>query len=152
MPNKLARKTHRMKVFKQKGFTLIELMVVIGIIVLLATMMMVNYQGASKKARDSRRAADLEQLRSALEIEYTDANKYPASYGAWSNRLSTQGPKQNNTDDYIYTPLKVNGSTENNAYRICVELWEGDPANIPAANKPAATGCALNQLYGVTNP
>lgn len=60
------------------GFTLIELLVVIFIIGLLASIVVVSVNAARKKARDARRIADLDTVRTALEM-YADANggKYP---------------------------------------------------------------------------
>lgn len=61
----------------KKGFTLIELLIVIAIIGLLSTLAVVALGSARVKARDSKRLADLKQLQTALELYYTDQNKYP---------------------------------------------------------------------------
>lgn len=53
---------------KNKGFTLIELIVVVTIIAVLTVVGVVSYSGTNKKARDSRRMADLEKIRIALEL------------------------------------------------------------------------------------
>lgn len=47
---------------RQKGFTLIELLVVIGIIGLLATLAVVAFGNAQKKARDSKRISDIRSV------------------------------------------------------------------------------------------
>lgn len=62
----------------KKGFTLIELIVVIAIIGLLSTLAVVALGSARQKARDSKRLSDLKQLQTALELYYTDVNAYPA--------------------------------------------------------------------------
>jgi prepilin-type N-terminal cleavage/methylation domain-containing protein len=59
------------------GFTLVELLVVISIIGILATLAMVSYTGAQKQARDTRRKSDLKQYQAALE---SYANSYQALY------------------------------------------------------------------------
>ncbi len=64
-----------------KGFTLIELLIVIAIIGLLSTLAVVALGSARVKARDSKRLADLKQLQTALELYYTDQNKYPVGAG-----------------------------------------------------------------------
>lgn len=61
------------------GFTLIELLVVISIIGILASLLLVSYQGTKKTARDGKRKADLEQIRSALEMYRADRGSYPSS-------------------------------------------------------------------------
>ena len=49
-----------------KGFTLIELMVVILIIAILGALGLVSYRQATQSARDGRREADMQSVRQAL--------------------------------------------------------------------------------------
>ena len=65
----------------RKGFTFIELLVSITIILVISTFAVVTYQSANKKARDNRRLADLEQIRAALEMYRSDEDKYPGDVG-----------------------------------------------------------------------
>ena len=62
---------------KRRGFSLIELMVGVSIIAVLATVGMVSYRSANARARDSRREADVQQIRAALEMYRTDNGVYP---------------------------------------------------------------------------
>jgi len=57
---------------KQKGFTLIEIMVVILIIGLLATVIIMRLNYAKERARDTQRMADLTIVASALDMYYGD--------------------------------------------------------------------------------
>lgn len=57
---------------KKRGFTLIELVVVVAIIGILAVIILVSYSGASRKSRDSKRKADLNAIASAMMIYYSE--------------------------------------------------------------------------------
>ena len=61
-------KTHN----KSRGFTLVELLVVIAIISVLATLLLLQLGVARAKARDAKRIADTNQVRSALELYFDD--------------------------------------------------------------------------------
>lgn len=79
-------------VFKmKKGFTLIELLVVIVIIGILMGILLVSYQGTRVTARDGKRKADLEQIRSALQMYHSDCGEYPSSVTP-GNSLIAQAP------------------------------------------------------------
>ncbi len=63
----------------KKGFTLIELMVVIAIIAILATVVLVALQGARDAAENSKRMSTISQIRSLAEVEYaTGGESYDA--------------------------------------------------------------------------
>jgi general secretion pathway protein G len=59
-----------------KGFTLIEILVTATIISLLAVTGIVSYSQFLKQSRDAKRKADLEQIRSALEMYRSSNNVY----------------------------------------------------------------------------
>lgn len=60
------------------GFTLIELLVVIAIIGLLATIVLVSLNSARQKSRDARRATEIKQISTALEMYFVD--RTPGAY------------------------------------------------------------------------
>lgn len=67
------------KVKKEKGFTLIELMVVIGIIGILATMAVPTYKHIVQRAKETVLKQNLFAIRDAIDQYYQDKGKYPES-------------------------------------------------------------------------
>jgi len=62
-----------------RSFTLIELLIVIAVIGLLAAMAVAALNTARVKSRDSRRAADIHQITTALELSFNFNDSYPNS-------------------------------------------------------------------------
>jgi prepilin-type N-terminal cleavage/methylation domain-containing protein len=67
-----------------RGFTLVELAVVIGVIGILAAITIVAYNGAQGRARDARRETDIANIAKALELYYDDNGAYPDPNGTTS--------------------------------------------------------------------
>jgi|ERR1700719_1042326 general secretion pathway protein G len=63
----------------QEGFTLIEIMVVIAIIGLLATLVVQSLRGATDKAKRTKAMADIAELKTALDRYYIDNGSYPTT-------------------------------------------------------------------------
>lgn len=69
---------NRNKKKELRGFTLIEILVVISVIGILAGMVRVLFSGPQKQTRDSRRKSDLNQFQTALEnFANENDNLYP---------------------------------------------------------------------------
>lgn len=63
----------------QRGFTLVELLIVISIIGILAGFLFVNFANVRERGRDSRRKHDLSEVKTALRLYYNDYQSYPSS-------------------------------------------------------------------------
>lgn len=76
----------------KKGFTLIELLVVMAIIGILAaaSYAIINPAAQMGKARDSKRKADIAQIRAALELYRSDNGSYPST--DWVNSGDPSNP------------------------------------------------------------
>ncbi|MGD9129045.1 MAG: type II secretion system protein GspG [Candidatus Woesebacteria bacterium] len=117
----LSKKTSRL------GFTLIELVVVVGIIAFLAAFALVTFSNSGKKSRDSKRRVDLQTVRQALVMYRADAGTYPVvtcnsglsacllNYSAGGYSMSSyisepviDDPKNN--APYFYTYTSADGS------------------------------------------
>ncbi|MBI4224777.1 MAG: type II secretion system protein [Candidatus Sungbacteria bacterium] len=87
---------------RYQGFTLIELLVVISIIGVLASIVLASLNSARVKARDARRIADLNQIRTALNFYYDSNNAYP-SVGGWVYSISSSAWIPGLSPTYIST-------------------------------------------------
>jgi general secretion pathway protein G len=63
----------------QDGFTLIEIMVVILILGLLATIVVQSLRGAADKAKRTKAMADIAEFKTALDRYYLDNGYYPTT-------------------------------------------------------------------------
>lgn len=79
----------------KKGFTLVELLVVVAIIGILATIGMVMYAGAQKSGRIAKRIQDLKAIQTALELYYSVNKTYPVvtlnTDTGWRSECSSWG-------------------------------------------------------------
>jgi general secretion pathway protein G len=64
---------------KQKGFTIVELLIVIVVIGILAAITIVAYNGVQQRARDAQRQSDVVAITKALEMYYLDHGQYPGT-------------------------------------------------------------------------
>jgi len=103
----------------KRGFTIVELLIVIVVIGILAAITIVAYNGVQQRARDSRRKQDVEVIAKSLELYYIDNGKYPTSSGStainaswsttadssWANLATQLKPYANNLPaDPVSTP------------------------------------------------
>lgn len=102
-----------------------------AIVAILFSLAFVSFQGSRKTARDGRRKADLEQIRSGLEIYRTDCQTYPAFLTFGSSLTGAEAICLNNEylalspedpGSYTYVYRRVNA----NAYFLCAYLETGD--------------------------
>jgi prepilin-type N-terminal cleavage/methylation domain-containing protein len=76
---------------KKSGFTFSELLIVVAIIGIMATVSLVVLRDQSARGRDTRRKADLEQIRTALEFHRERFGQYPTTRGRgtqWGNNAA----------------------------------------------------------------
>lgn len=63
----------------QRGFTLLEMMVVVAIIAILAAILIPNFTRARAQAMTSACMGNIKMIATALELYYTDNQAYPAA-------------------------------------------------------------------------
>jgi type II secretion system protein G len=98
---------------KEKGFTLIELMVVVIIIGILSAIAVPKFKGVSDKAVQNAREAQLRVIQSAVDIYYAEKNAYPTSLSDLVNAQyldssDIKDPKDGTTVTFTITDGKIN--------------------------------------------
>jgi type II secretion system protein G len=73
----------------EQGFTLLELMVVVAIIAIIASILMPNFFHARAQAAVSACESNIRAISTAAELYYSDNQAYPASVGKVDNNFGT---------------------------------------------------------------
>jgi len=68
---------------KNKGFTILELIVVVAIIGILTSIILFAISDSREKGRNARRHRDAHEIRSALNLYVTDNGTYPTNGSEW---------------------------------------------------------------------
>ncbi len=159
---------------RQFGFTIAELLITIAVISILATVIIFNTSDASMEARNADRQANLQLVKSALELHKLKYDRYPAGCNGpdvWSGQVGTshecpsgagqyeyiiglapefiptlpQDPKLNGTDSgYVYVT-----NTEGSVFKFMAKntVEYSDPANRVQRGHPFQS-CDVNTFGG----
>jgi len=69
--------SYKTKSSNQKGFTIVELLIVIVVIGILAALVITTFTGIQQKARDTERTTDIKALHGQIEAYYAQNGYYP---------------------------------------------------------------------------
>lgn len=107
----------------QRGFTIVELLIVIVIIGILAAITIVAYNGIQERANFGKSQSDLSALNKAIQLYYADNGNYPSSTSGCTNGWC--GWDQATDDNFIpglvpkyiaSTPQLPTANASNNTY------------------------------------
>jgi len=71
----------------RKGFTLIEILIVVAIIAILASVVLVGLGPTQQAGRDARRVSDIHEIQNGLELYYNKCGNYPGNGAAACNKI-----------------------------------------------------------------
>ena len=100
----------------KKGFTIIEMLIVVTIIAVLSGLILRGMGGALPKSRDARRLGDLKNVQNMLEMYYnaSNPNTYPNVTTGWTD---LESKLQSVLGTKIKLPQDPSGGT--NTYHYC---------------------------------
>ncbi len=143
---------------EKRGFTLIEILVVVAIIAVLASVVLVGLGPTQQTARDARRLSDIREVQNALELYYYKCGYYPGSASGgtcaagspgsdWNGLAGTLGganigvsassipsdPSANRTYGYAY-------NTGNTTYVLGAALENPNNSVLTSYSAPSTSG------------
>ncbi|HVM76725.1 MAG TPA: prepilin-type N-terminal cleavage/methylation domain-containing protein [Candidatus Paceibacterota bacterium] len=156
----------------KKGFTLIEILIVVAIIAILASVVLVGLGPTQQAGRDARRVSDIHEVQNGLELYYNRCGYYPGAFASnacavtqttgynggatpMSTALTGSGsasaipldPTNSGTHVYYY---RTNGASAT-SYVLAAQLENGSstvfngytaPATLSAGDTLPSAGCA----------
>ncbi len=119
---------------RQSGFTIVELLIVIVIIGILATLVIVTFSGIQQRARDTQRKTDINAAQSHVEAYYANFGNYPLLADVQSDTWRSTNMKGLDPESLIDPKgtLTIQGSSNATQYGYTVT---------PAACDNSATPC-----------
>jgi prepilin-type N-terminal cleavage/methylation domain-containing protein len=118
----------------QRGFTIVELLIVIVVIGILAAITIVAYNGIQQRARTTTLTADLRSAATQLKIDQANNNLYPATIAAANNG---SGLKASPGTTYRYSV-----DNTSNPQTFCLSATEGTVFySVTQASTPTEGSC-----------
>jgi prepilin-type N-terminal cleavage/methylation domain-containing protein len=148
----------------KRGFTIVEMLLVIVVIAVLAAITVIAYNGLQTRAKSSVVRADLENMQKVIEAYRTLNGNYPNTNNVWQYRrrdgnafipgvvpsIAASLPDFGDplsggvNDTYIY----MSDGAGYKLYRLCQPMPSAEWALVPADMKPGS----YTDRYGVASP
>jgi prepilin-type N-terminal cleavage/methylation domain-containing protein len=126
----------------RKGFTLIELLIVVAIISILAGIVLVGLRPSLDTTRDARRAAELRQIQTALQLYYNRFGVYPPALGDLATVNGVVVPNDPNGNSYYYKLV------DPNKYYVGAKMEGGRSKSLDSGHTSGNNGDAADLQNG----
>ena len=103
----------RLQQSKQGGFTLVELMVVVAVIAILASIAMPQFMSAADKAKNAKQVADIQIIRNATQLYMIDKSidTPPTVEKLYQEGYLTEHVKTTKGKEYVISYEQVTGNS-----------------------------------------
>jgi general secretion pathway protein G len=134
----------------RRGFTIIEILVVIGIIAVLTVIVFPSINNIRAKNRDTERVADIATIQLGLSLFYNQTGSYPTTLSD-PNLVPKYFPADaiigpTSANEYIYVPLSRGSGTKCTYYHLGT-LLELPSAQIDTASTFSSKSGAISNGY-----
>jgi prepilin-type N-terminal cleavage/methylation domain-containing protein len=121
------------------GFTLIEMLTVIGIIVILMGLLFPAFKGVQDQAKRTQAKNDLTQIVTAVNAFYTEYGRYPTT--ATTDAAATYGPGGSTTENGgLFSELRATSTTLNTRQIVFISPPDAKDQNNPRSGIKTSTG------------
>ena len=142
----------------ERGFTLIELMIVVAIIAILAGILIPNFVNARAQAQTAACESNLRAIATALELYYADNQVYPTASGAsvqpalmtvngvaYLNNTPKDPAAQSGAATYVLTTAQASGGGPATYTVTCPGVHVGSTlSKIPLTGGTSGSVCGTN--------
>ena len=139
-----------MRPLRHKGFTLVELLIVIAIVIIILILVFLNFNTQLKRARDAKRKADLSRIQMSFEEYFNDRDSFPSEailHNCGSRDLdpylASVPCDPSSREPYLYVPSEPLSA----GYRACAKLEDKTDPDITRIGCHPDNGCGYGAGY-----